>query len=244
LAARLLPVLWGLVAAAPALAAAPRLAVVALSAPAELTFMGKGVASIVAEAAAREKGLEVVGPDAVERQLGRAATEALVRCADDARCLADRAAPLGVDRVIGGWFARAGDAYRVVLVQVDAKTGARIGAVDREIPIASRRLRADVSAAAPVLVRGEAQARGALTVESDPPLADVTIDDAPAGTTPGTHALEPGRHKVQVSKAGYLLGDPFWVEVPANGEVTHRATLHEIPARDRPASRTRVQVVR
>ncbi len=244
MAARLPAALVALLATAPAFAGPPRLAVVALSAPPELTFMGKGVATTVAETAAHEKGLEVVGPDAVEKQLGREASEALVRCADDARCLSEKAAPLGVDRVIGGWFARTRTSYRVVLVHVDAKTGAKMASVDREIPIASRRLRADVAAATPVLVRGEVEARGKLTLESDPPFADVTIDDAPAGTTPVSQDLKPGKHKVQISKPGYVLRDAFWVDVPAKGEVTERARLHQIPARDRPAEQTRVQVVR
>jgi hypothetical protein len=244
LAARLPVALAVLVSAAPVAAAGPRIAVVALSAPPDLTFMGKGVASMVADAAAHEKAFEIVGPDAVEKQLGRAANEALVRCADDARCLAQKSTALGVDRVIGGWLARTDATYRVVLVHADARTGARIGNVDREIPIASRRLRADVTAATPVLVRGEVEALGTLTLESDPPFADVTIDDAPAGTTPVSQELKPGKHKVQISKAGYVLREPFWVDVPARDEVTQRVTLHQIPARDRPSARTRVQVVK
>jgi len=239
----LLPALL-LAAALPARADSVRVAVVALSAPPELTFMGRSVAATVAESAAREPGLEVLTPDAVERSLGRSDREALVRCADDARCLATRARPLGVDRVIGGWIAKAGGAYRVVLVQVDVKTGAPLSRIDRAIPIAARRLQADVAAAAPVLVRGEAELRGVLVVVADVAGADVAIDDAPAGIAPVQRELKPGKHKVQVSKAGYILQDPVWVEVPALAEITHRARLREIPARNRPGGETRVEVMK
>lgn len=245
----LLCLLAAAAAAVPARGAEGRLAVVALDAPPELTFMGKSVAEAFASAAAQQGG-EVLAPSAVEAKLGRAATQALVACADDARCLAAKGAALGVDRVVGGWLRKRGEAYRVALVHADARSGERLGALEREIPIASRRLQKDVAAAAPGLLAGGADATGVLQVVTDAPGAKVTLDDVDAGTTPLSRTVKPGRHKVQVSGAGYQDATEVWVEVPANGVVEHRPRLYQVPARDRPnrapreRSGTDVEIVR
>jgi hypothetical protein len=222
-----------LAAAGSAHAAEGRLAVVALDAPPELVFMGKSAAEAFAAAAAKG-GEDVLGPAAVEAKLGRAATQELVRCGDDAGCLAARGARLGVARVVGGFLRRRGEAYRVGLVHADAASGARLGAVEREIPVASRRLQRDVAAAAPTLLGGAEDAVGILEVVTAPAGALVTVDDVPVGTTPLTRPVRPGKHKVHVSQTGYADAAPAWVDVPANGTVTHRPRLYEIPARDRP----------
>jgi len=234
----------------PARGADPWLAVVSLDAPADLTFMGKSASEAFAREAEKVGGVRVMPPSMVEERLGRVGTRELVRCADDARCLAEKAAALGVDRVVGGWLRRTGDSYRVALVHADAKTGAELGALEREVPIASRRLQRDVAAAAPALLGGGKDATGVLVVVTDVPGAAVTIDGVGAGTTPVTRALRPGRHEVRVSMAGYQLAAPVWVEVLSSGTVEHRPRLYPIPARDRPnrASReapgTNVEIVR
>src|SRR5512139_1283247 len=108
----LLCLLAAAAAAGPARGAEGRLAVVSLDAPADLAFTGKSVAEAFARAAAKSGG-EVLAPADVETKLGHAATQALVRCADDARCLAAKGAALGVDRIVGGWLRKRGEAYRV-----------------------------------------------------------------------------------------------------------------------------------
>ncbi len=227
--------LAALLAADPSAApsAGARLAVVPLEAPPELTYTGKGAAEAFAAEAARS-GFTVVTPAQVEERLGRAGAQALVRCADDARCLATRAAALGVDRVVCGWLRQRGGAYRVALVQADARTGARLGRVEREVPVASRRLDREIALAAPLLLGGEGDAKGVLSVVTTPPGALVTLDDVPVGTTPLRQEVRPGRHKVQVAATGYAEAAPVWLEVPAHATVEHRPRLYEIPARDRP----------
>jgi hypothetical protein len=233
--------------AATARAADPKLAVVALDAPPELTFMGKSTAEAFAKAAQRAGGYEVMEPSRVEAALGRAGTLDLVRCGDDAKCLSDKARKLGVDRIVGGWLRRKGESYRVSLVHADAASGDRIGGMEREIPVASRRLQRDAAAAARSLLGGKPDATGLVEIVTDVPGALVTVDDVPVGTTPVSYAVKPGKHKVQVTRTGWAETEPSWVEVPANGVVTHRPRIFELPARDRPndpGEGTKVQVTR
>jgi hypothetical protein len=247
--------LRSLAAAALALAAGPaagaplRLAVVTLDAPARLQFTGRSVAEAFArEAAAR--GFAVLGPAAVEEKLGRTGNAALVRCAVDAACLARAAASLGVDRVVAGRLGQRGGSYQVALVHADAATGARLGGLERDIPVASRRLQRDVAAAAPALLAGTADASGVLAVVTEVPGAQVAIDDVPAGTTPFSRAVKPGKHKVKVSREGFADAEPSWIDVAAGERVEHRPRLYELPARERPNASateghgTAVQVVK
>lgn len=222
-------------AVGPAAAAAAQasLAVVPLESSPELTFTGKSAAEAFAAEAAK-RGFDVMGPAKVEEKLGRAATLALVRCADDPKCLSAKGAALGVDRLVCGWLRKRGEAYRISLVHADARTGARLGGVERDVPIASRRLNREIALAAPLLLEGQGDAKGILSVVTTPPGALVTVDDVPVGTTPLHQELRPGRHKVQVAATGYFDTAPVWVDVPANSIVEHRPRLYEIPARDRP----------
>lgn len=247
---RTLPfVLAAALAGGPAGASEGRLAVVPLESPPELTFTGKSAAEAFAAEAAKT-GLDVVPPSKVEERLGRAATQALVRCADDPKCLATRSSTLGVDRLVGGWLRKRGESYRVTLVHVDAKTGKLLGSLEREIPVASRRLQKEIALGAPLLLGGEGDARGVLAIFTTPPGALVTVDDVPVGMTPLTQSVRPGRHKVQVAATGYADAAPVWLDVPANATVEHRPRLYEIPARDRPnvspseGSGTKVRITR
>lgn len=223
---------WGSASAA----GKTRVAVVSIQAPPDLVFTGKSLSQAIADEAGQGGAFEVVGPQDVEQKLGREATAALVRCADDVRCLSERAAKLDVDRVVAGWLQRSGECYAITLVHVDVRAQKRLATVRRDVPIASRKLRPDVIAALPKLLSGEADAEGTLRIDASVSGATVLVDERPAGTTPLAHRLPAGRHKVQVAKAGYAVADPVWIDVPAGGEVEHRQRLFEIPARDRPNS--------
>ncbi len=218
-------------AASPSAAGRPavlKVAVVPLRAPAKLTYTGKS-ASLSIAAEARKMGHEVVGPEELERRLGRAASLGLVDCGGAPRCLAERAKALQVDRVVGGTLSQAEDRYRVSVVHVDARSGEIVASFDREVPVASRRLGAEVATATPPLLRGEADRPGVLEVTSDPPGAEVEIDGTPAGTTPLRRELRPGKHQVRLRLAGYLDQAPAWVEVTAAGVTPHRVRLHRPP---------------
>jgi hypothetical protein len=214
-------------------AAPTRVAVVTLDSPPQLAHTGKSVAEAFAHRAAAA-GYDVLGPGAVEKKLGRGAAASLASCGDDARCLADRGARLGVERIVGGRLGQRGTSYRVAIVSADAKTGARLGGVEREIAVASRRLQRDVADAAPALLEGGQDATGILRVTTETPGAIVTVDDAVVGKTPLARAVKPGKHKVRVVLTGFADAEPVWVDVPASAIVEHRPRLYLIPARDRP----------
>ena len=208
-----------LAAALPAGAAAPRLLVASLKAPPRLTFTGKSAADAIAREAGQAGTFEVAGPEELERRHGRAAAQRLTDCADDARCLADVARSLGADRVVAGWLSQTETTYLVGVVLVDVRTGEAVASFTREVPIASRKLQAELAAATPALLRGEMDLPGTLAVLSNVDGAEVSVNDQPVGRTPVNVRLKPGRHQVQVSKAGYMRQEPHWVVVSA-GETT------------------------
>lgn len=230
--------LLGIVAFGSAAASGPRsLAVVPLDAPRELTFTGKRLAEAIADEARRGGAFEVMGPEGVEARLGPGGSAAIVRCADDARCLAEHAARLGVERVIAGWLQPSGERYAVTVTHVDVARGVSLASFRREVPIASGRLQADVRALAGGLLVGSADRGGTLRVDASAPGAEVVLDGAPAGTTPLTRAVAAGRHEVRVSKPGFVEAAPVWIDVPPGGEAAHVQRLHAIPAREGGAAR-------
>lgn len=214
---------------------AVRLAVVPLDAPADLALLGRSLADAVAQEVARPAGFDVLGPAAVQEKLGPDGAKRVSHCGESAGCLAEPGRRLGVAYVVGGFVERAGDSYRFALVLVDVRTGAAKARAVREVPIASRRIRADVVAAAGPLLRGEVAGRGTLALRTESPGAEVRIDDQPAGRTPLEVTLPAGKHKVEVAQAGKVRVEPFWVEVPANGRVEQAVRLHDIPIAERKA---------
>lgn len=62
----------------------------------------------------------------------------------------------------------------------------------------------EVKGARPVLVEADMlSSTGTLSVDSDPPGADITINDEPRGKTPFKFTLEHGQYKVKLSLSGY-----------------------------------------
>jgi len=213
----------------PAPAARLRVAVVSLRAPPQLTFIGKSAAQAIASEARRTPGFEVLDPDEVEKRLGRAGMLGLVECGEAPQCLSERSRPLGVDRVVAGALSQTEESYQVLVVQVDGRTGRVLSSFERAVPLASRRLAAEVAGATPALLRGESGLRGVLEVVSDPPGAEVEIDGESAGRTPVRRQLLPGRHSVRVTRSGYQVQEPTWIEVEPGRVTQHQARLFPVP---------------
>jgi hypothetical protein len=212
-------------------AAGPSLAVISLDAPPALAATGRSLAEAIAH---RADGFQVMGPDAAEAKLGKSAYAALVRCGDDGECLAAKGKKLEVERIVGGLLSKRGTSYRIALVHADGKTGARLGALEHEVPVASRRLQKDVVDATPALLQGSKEPTGVLRIVTESPGAEVTVDGAVVGKTPIAQVVKHGRHQVKVALPGFVDSEPVWIEVPAGGMVEHRPRLYRVPGRDRP----------
>jgi hypothetical protein len=130
-----------------------RLAVAALAAPAELRFTAKGLSEALVKQAAKQQ-VTVLGPEQVEARLGREKSRQLTECGVSAPCLAALARALGVERVVGGTLDQVDKSYRVALVSADVKSGEPVASWEREVPVASRKLAAEVAEAAGGLLRG------------------------------------------------------------------------------------------
>jgi len=211
----------------------PRLAVVPLDAPTELALLGRSLAEAVAQEAAKSGWLQVVSPAEVLAKLGPDGTAQAAQCGDSVACYVGPALRLGVDRIVGGWIDRNGNNYRFGLVNVDVKSSTAVARATREVPIASRRIRSDVVAAAGPLLRGEAAGSGTLAVITEVAGADVRIDDQAAGRTPLEARLTAGKHKVEVSQRGKVRVEPFWVDVPVGGRAEQRVRLFDIPVAEK-----------
>lgn len=169
--------------------------------------------------AARAQGLRVVPPDDIETFLGQKNTLALKQCGPSPGCISARLADLPVNRAVVGTLARDQTHYLVHLWLISLAPPGQVAEVDRAILIASRRLQADVAAALPALLRGEQEAKGTLVLESSVPGADVTLDGGPAGQTPLTRMLKPGKHELHVSHPGFYAVERLVTVEP--GKTTH-----------------------
>jgi hypothetical protein len=224
--ARAIAALAALLVAPPALGAEGSLLfVVALKAPATLTFTGKSLGDAIAREAVQVGGFQVLGPEAVEQKVGRRAYVRLVECAGDARCLSESGLALGADRIVGGFLAQLESTYQVEVSQVDVRGARRVATFSRQIPIAARRLQFEVARSSVAMLRGETEGTGSLQVSANVPEADVWVDGEPAGRTPVVRRLKPGKHLVQVAKAGYVVSEPRWVEVAEGDEADVQVRL-------------------
>lgn len=73
-----------------------------------------------------------------------------------------------------------------------------------------------------------AEAASSVTVKSEPDGADITVDDKFMGTTPSTIRLNPGEHRIVVSKSGFKPWERT-MSVNANGNVNLNAELEKLP---------------
>ncbi|BDG09913.1 hypothetical protein [Anaeromyxobacter paludicola] len=133
--------------------ASPPLGVAPFGAAPQLSFSARRAAEEVARALASD-GVAVLGPDRAEARLGRERTELLAACGADAHCLAGAAAPLGVERVLGGELQQGEGRYRARLVLVRVKDERVLGSVERDLPLGTKRLQAELAEVARRLLRG------------------------------------------------------------------------------------------
>ncbi len=243
----LAPFAAALLAATPAGASAEmarmaRMAVAPLEAPPHLRFTAQLAADVIAREAKRLGAFEVTGPIALEARVGRKRVEALADCGQDATCVGRVAERMGFDQVVSGTLYQAGSSYRVAVVLVDPKISVTLASFKREVPVASRRLMGEIASATPALLRRDPDQEGVLLVTSNAPQAEVVIDGKPAGRTPMTQVVRPGKHRVQVTSPGYMQQVPHWVHVPPGTEITDAVKLYPFPAAGAPGGKAATSV--
>lgn len=189
--------------AASAPAGVKRLAVVDLVTPPTLMGLGAQVTQAIVHAATKQ-GYTVLRPERIQSALGAKKYQELQACGSTPSCVASRLGALGSDRAIVGSLDRDEKSYLLRLWHLDLARSQVVAEVDRAILIASRRFIPDATAAIPGLLRGEREARGTLKLTTRVQKVNVTVDGAPAGQTPLTLELKPGKHEVLLERQDYL----------------------------------------
>lgn len=186
------------------LTAAPGpVAIIDVDAPDLMMGLGAQVTRSIVQAAEDQK-LPLLKPDDVRAKLDPKQYELLRKCAGNVPCAAQALAQLGAARAVLGKLDRDEKHYLLKLWLVDLKGLTVIADVDRAILIAARRFQKDVEQAVPPLLRGEREARGKLTIQSNLADAQVTLNGDFLGVTPVTVTLKPGKYEVKLERAKYL----------------------------------------
>ncbi len=199
----LLPAMLALAVAAPG-AAKPADRVVILDLDTTMVGMASQATSALREAAAREK-INVVPAEEIRTKLGPKKYNELVKCAGKPACVAQGLGDFAdLTRAISGSLTVDEKNYHLRVALIDIKTLEVVADVDRLILIASRRFPKDVKELAGPLIRGEREARGTLTVQTNAKDAQVTVNGEFVGVAPVTLTLKPGKHEVKVERTKYL----------------------------------------
>jgi hypothetical protein len=186
------------------LAAAPGpLAIIDVDAPDLMMGLGSQVTRSIVQAAEAQK-LTILKPEDVRAKLDPKKYEALRKCGNNAPCAAEQLTQLGATRAVLGKLDRDEKNYLLKLWLVDLKNLTIVADVDRAILIAARRFQHDVEQAVPPLLRGEREARGTLTIKSNLPDTQVTVNGDFVGATPVSIQLKPGKYEVKLERKKYL----------------------------------------
>jgi hypothetical protein len=225
-------------------AAAETLAVVDLVTPPTMVALGGQITNELLRSA-REQKLVVIPPEDVKRAVDEGRYGELLRCDGAPECVAAKLAEHAPSRTIGGRLDRTETDYELRLWQVDVRQRKTVVAVTRRIPIASRRLFAEVQAMVPFLVRGQLEPEGTLRAEADLETVKVFLNGADAGLTPLKRSLPPGEHALRFEKDGFLpVERTVSVRSGAQAEVAVRmlpAPLTPEDAKRPPVTKTEVQ---
>lgn len=211
-----------------AAAQARRLAVVELASPPNLAGLGAKLTQDILAAAQKDPGLEVLDPAAVETVLGADMVTKLKGCIGKPECVAAYTGDLFAERVVVGVLDRSDTSYLVKIFLIDVRGKSVIASIDRAVLIASRRVQADVAAAIPVMLQGQAEARATIAFSSTPKGASITFDGTVLGRTPFTVETKPGKHTVRFFKESYLSVERF-VLVDAGAAEKMAISLTPVP---------------
>jgi PEGA domain len=216
----LLVPLLALLAAAPA----QRLVVVDVDAPDMMMGLAGQVTRAVLTEAATQKFV-VTSPDDLRKALPTRQYETLRKCGGKPACVAQALdGQPNIGRVVVGQLNRDEKNYLLRLWLIDVPTLTVVADVDRAVLIAARRLQKDLDEAVPRLLRGEREARGSLTLESNRADAQIFVNGEFVGVPPVTLTLKPGKYEVKLERKKYLSVTRL-LAVEANQKATERIVL-------------------
>lgn len=205
-----LPMVLSLSLSLAVLAAAPgatlpveRVAIAEVWAPDTLMALAGQVTRELQAEAERQK-FTVVGPDELRKALGAKHYDELRKCGSSAPCVAQALDGQGFTRAVVGRFDRDERNYLLKLYFVDVKGLSVIADVDRSILIAARRFQKDLDEAIPRMLRGEKEARGTVTIESNIADAQISLNGEFVGNPGIKLTLKPGKYEVKIERKKYL----------------------------------------
>lgn len=170
---------------------------------AQMFGLGGQVSKALLDEAKTQKRASI-GPEEVKGKLDKKAYQALVKCGADTACVATFVSSLGVSKlVVTGQLARDERNYLLKLWLHDVQNLTVVAEVDRAILIASRRFKRDVEQLAGPLLRGEKDPTGTLVLTSKVK-GEVYLNGEPAGPTPFSRKLTPGKYEIRVERHKYL----------------------------------------
>lgn len=147
------------------------------------------LSDIVQTELARDADRLVLGPTDLKRVLGFQETRQRLGC-DTSSCLSEVASALDADRLVTGSLDRLGASYLLVLTEIDARTLAPLGRVDKTLAADEEMIAAGVRAAAIELVALSKPTRVATT--ADPPALRSAETAPPAESAPTTPQARAG----------------------------------------------------
>jgi hypothetical protein len=186
-----------------------------------------GVADQLARLLRATASLEVVDPPEARRRVGPQVDAEVARCSGDPACIGGLGRRLRVDEVLLVGVSQLGDI--VLLIQrVEAQAAVVTARMAASLPEGGEPSDADALGWLQQLYPPEVFRRyGAIVVVSDEIGAEVSLNGAPAGTTPLAQPVRvraPGSYHVRIEKRGYL---PFQakIDVLPDATVEVRASL-------------------
>jgi hypothetical protein len=147
---------------------------------------------------------EVVTTSQIKVALEATALQAMTGCMTE-KCMADIAATVEADRVLGGSVNKVGDDYLITLILVDPATGDRIEQRQRKVPATKDMYFYATKQLASLILTGRAvDPLVPVAITANQEGAVIVLDGKVVGEAPQTLKLDPGDHEIRMTKDGFV----------------------------------------
>lgn len=168
--------------------------------------LARAMADVVQSVLTTDTTRVVLGRDDIAQVVQLEAEKQAMGCSDSS-CLSEVATALDADRIVTGTMDKVGTSFLIVITEIDARALEPVARVEATVPAdESKLIDAVRSSARELLAKSPRMAPGGppvLVVSSNPPGAEVYVDDRLVGKTPlTTGELAPGDHKVRLRPIG------------------------------------------